>query len=323
MNQGLVSLWMKGRGQLTSGKKLPGAGETRAIAAALGLTGRAADELERLGRRVDDLRARLEAADRSWRKRAAALLGPPGASGPGSPAETTSQENPADTPGTADAGRSGGTPDAGGRAGAGGRADAGSAPGTTGTADTADTADTAGAGRAAGPGPAETAFGDGPPPEGPGEVTAPTPVIVPWHVRLARSRLVVAGVGVPLIVLVAVLLGRSMSGPGPGPVPPTTPPVPPSTTPSVKPPACREGAICLWPERAFRGEMRVWTPGKDRDGKLPADLRDHVGSFVASARACFRDTESGEERETEPTDWSAKYTDPGRFGARMDAIRAC
>ncbi|WP_327091270.1 helix-turn-helix domain-containing protein [Nonomuraea sp. NBC_01738] len=65
-----ISRWLSGAQQLEHGERLPGVEEMFRITEALRLTGPRADALLALGRRVDDLRDRMRALERSWRRRA-------------------------------------------------------------------------------------------------------------------------------------------------------------------------------------------------------------------------------------------------------------
>ncbi|MEU6997769.1 hypothetical protein [Nonomuraea sp. NPDC046570] len=69
-DEGTVSRWLSGAQQLTHGSKLPGVEVMHQVVTVLKLTGPLADELLALGRRVDSLRDRMRAVERSWRSRA-------------------------------------------------------------------------------------------------------------------------------------------------------------------------------------------------------------------------------------------------------------
>ncbi|MFD4140426.1 peptidase inhibitor family I36 protein [Streptomyces sp. NPDC058572] len=82
-------------------------------------------------------------------------------------------------------------------------------------------------------------------------------------------------------------------------------------------PACPGGSVCFFSEADFGGSSWEWTAGSGyRD--LPPSLHDHVGSFVASADACFIAYEPTEKRQARGGDWRRDYR--GDFGGRMDAV---
>ncbi|GGY65152.1 hypothetical protein GCM10010300_05520 [Streptomyces olivaceoviridis] len=82
-------------------------------------------------------------------------------------------------------------------------------------------------------------------------------------------------------------------------------------------PSCPDGSVCLWSGEGFGGSYWEWTARSGyRD--LPPSLHDHVGSFVASTRACFVNWGPVEKRDVFNGDWRSRYL--GDFGGRMDGV---
>ncbi|WP_146607365.1 hypothetical protein [Spongiactinospora gelatinilytica] len=100
------------------------------------------------------------------------------------------------------------------------------------------------------------------------------------------------------------------------------PVLPGAVPPQGAHPNCTVRSICLWPQGKFGGKVWIWSPDESPAGRIPAYLRDHVGSFDAQTDGCFVDSERPEKRPVYAGDWSEKYTDINRFGRRMDTIAA-
>ncbi|MGW2616215.1 peptidase inhibitor family I36 protein [Streptomyces sp. NPDC001500] len=82
-------------------------------------------------------------------------------------------------------------------------------------------------------------------------------------------------------------------------------------------PSCPDGSVCFYSGEDFGGSSWEWTARSGyRD--MPSFLHDHVGSFVASARACFVDWAPVEKRDVINGDWRARYQ--GDFGGRIDGV---
>ncbi|MEU6578060.1 peptidase inhibitor family I36 protein [Streptomyces sp. NPDC046805] len=83
------------------------------------------------------------------------------------------------------------------------------------------------------------------------------------------------------------------------------------------PPSCPKGSVCFWSEEGFHGDRWEWQASIDyRD--MPTNLHDHVGSFVASTRACFTNWDTWEKHEVNVGDSRSDYL--GDFGARIDGV---
>ncbi|QDI73383.1 hypothetical protein CD934_21415 [Streptomyces calvus] len=83
------------------------------------------------------------------------------------------------------------------------------------------------------------------------------------------------------------------------------------------PPSCPDGSVCFWSGEGFDGDYWEWTARSGyRD--MPPRLHDHVGSFVASTRACFVNWQPTEKRNVFNGDWRSRYL--GDFGGRIDGV---
>ncbi|WP_409471979.1 peptidase inhibitor family I36 protein [Streptomyces sp. HC307] len=86
---------------------------------------------------------------------------------------------------------------------------------------------------------------------------------------------------------------------------------------AAAPPACPDGSVCFWSGEGFRGSYWEWTARSGyRD--MPPSLHDHVGSAVASTRACFVNWSPVEKRDVFNGDWRSRYL--GDFGGRIDGV---
>ncbi|MFB8772928.1 peptidase inhibitor family I36 protein [Streptomyces broussonetiae] len=86
---------------------------------------------------------------------------------------------------------------------------------------------------------------------------------------------------------------------------------------AAAPPACADGSVCFWSKEGFGGDYWEWTARSGyRD--MPPGLHDHVGSFVASTRACFVNWGPVEKRDVFNGDWRSRYL--GDFGGRIDGV---
>ncbi|MBX9399670.1 peptidase inhibitor family I36 protein [Streptomyces sp. TRM72054] len=86
---------------------------------------------------------------------------------------------------------------------------------------------------------------------------------------------------------------------------------------AAAPPACPDGSVCFWSDEGFDGNYWEWTARSGyRD--MPPHLHDHVGSFVASTRACFINWGPVEKRDAFNGDWRSRYL--GDFGGRIDGV---
>ncbi|GAB2748594.1 hypothetical protein [Kitasatospora kifunensis] len=83
------------------------------------------------------------------------------------------------------------------------------------------------------------------------------------------------------------------------------------------PPPCAGASICFWSEDAFSGHTWEWT---SRSGyrDMPAFLHDHVGSFVATTRACFINWDPVQKRNVYSGDWRSSYLED--FGGVIDGV---
>ncbi|MFQ3560004.1 peptidase inhibitor family I36 protein [Streptomyces gramineus] len=84
-------------------------------------------------------------------------------------------------------------------------------------------------------------------------------------------------------------------------------------------PSCPDGSVCFWSGEGFGGSYWEWT---SRSGyrDMPPGLHDHVGSFVASTRACLVNWSPTEKRDVFNGDWRSQYL--GDFGGRIDGVGA-
>ncbi|MEV7993078.1 peptidase inhibitor family I36 protein [Streptomyces sp. NPDC086077] len=86
---------------------------------------------------------------------------------------------------------------------------------------------------------------------------------------------------------------------------------------AAAPPACPDGSVCFWSGEGFSGDYWEWTARSGyRD--MPPRLHDHVGSAVASTRACFINWSPVEKRNVFNGDWRSRYL--GDFGGRIDGV---
>ncbi|MET9439955.1 peptidase inhibitor family I36 protein [Streptomyces sp. NPDC006610] len=86
---------------------------------------------------------------------------------------------------------------------------------------------------------------------------------------------------------------------------------------AAAPPSCPDGSICFYSKENFRGSTWEWTARSGyRD--MPSFLHDHVGSFVASTRACFINWSPVEKRDVFNGDWRSRYLSD--FGGRIDGV---
>ncbi|MEU3250081.1 peptidase inhibitor family I36 protein [Streptomyces sp. NPDC006997] len=86
---------------------------------------------------------------------------------------------------------------------------------------------------------------------------------------------------------------------------------------AAAPPPCADGSVCFWSGEGFGGDTWEWTARSGyRD--MPPFLHDHVGSFVASTRACFVNWGPEEKRNVFNGDWRSRYL--GDFGGRIDGV---
>ncbi|MEU7468397.1 peptidase inhibitor family I36 protein [Streptomyces sp. NPDC044984] len=86
---------------------------------------------------------------------------------------------------------------------------------------------------------------------------------------------------------------------------------------SDEPPSCPDGAVCFWSNEGFDGDYWEWhTRSGYRD--TPSRFHDHVGSFVAGARACLVNWQPAEKRDVFDGDWRSRYL--GDFGGRIDGV---
>ncbi|MER7187142.1 peptidase inhibitor family I36 protein [Streptomyces hyaluromycini] len=84
-------------------------------------------------------------------------------------------------------------------------------------------------------------------------------------------------------------------------------------------PSCPDGSVCFWSGEGFGGDYWEWTARSGyRD--MPPNLHDHVGSFVASTRACLVNWSPTEKRDVFNGDWRSQYL--GDFGGRIDGVGA-
>ncbi|MFJ9346752.1 peptidase inhibitor family I36 protein [Streptomyces sp. NPDC101237] len=84
-------------------------------------------------------------------------------------------------------------------------------------------------------------------------------------------------------------------------------------------PSCPDGSVCFWSGEGFGGSYWEWTARSGyRD--MPPGLHDHVGSFVASTRACLVNWSPTEKRDVFNGDWRSQYL--GDFGGRIDGVGA-
>ncbi|MFJ1804776.1 MULTISPECIES: peptidase inhibitor family I36 protein [unclassified Streptomyces] len=82
-------------------------------------------------------------------------------------------------------------------------------------------------------------------------------------------------------------------------------------------PSCPDGSVCFYSGENFGGSSWEWTARSGyRD--MPPYLHDHVGSFVASTRACFINWGPVEKRNVFNADYRTRYL--GDFGGRIDAV---
>ncbi|MFI6107544.1 peptidase inhibitor family I36 protein [Streptomyces sp. NPDC051310] len=72
-------------------------------------------------------------------------------------------------------------------------------------------------------------------------------------------------------------------------------------------PSCHAGSVCFWSGEGFSGSYWEWTASSGYR-YIPYPLRDHVGSFVSSTRACFINWNPVEKRETSSTGTGAPAT---------------
>ncbi|MEU5597395.1 peptidase inhibitor family I36 protein [Streptomyces sp. NPDC020298] len=85
----------------------------------------------------------------------------------------------------------------------------------------------------------------------------------------------------------------------------------------VGPPSCPDGSVCFWSGEGFSGSSWEWTARSGyRD--MPSFLHDHVGSAVASTKACFINWQPVEKRDVYNGDWRSRYL--GDFGGRIDGV---
>lgn len=86
---------------------------------------------------------------------------------------------------------------------------------------------------------------------------------------------------------------------------------------AAAPPPCPDGSVCFWSGEGFSGSYWEWTARSGyRD--MPSFLHDHVGSAVASTKACFINWDPVEKRDVYNGDWRSRYL--GDFGGRIDGV---
>lgn len=88
---------------------------------------------------------------------------------------------------------------------------------------------------------------------------------------------------------------------------------------SVAGEGCGVGAVCFWSEPYFEGLIWEWR-SEWGHRNMPPYLHDHVGSYVAKARACLVDYKPESVREIGPD--GSNYAYLKDFGNRVDAIYA-
>ncbi|MEU0521941.1 hypothetical protein [Streptosporangium sp. NPDC006007] len=140
-----------------------------------------------------------------------------------------------------------------------------------------------------------------------------------WEIRASKTT-IISGIIGTIVVLVGLIVPLAS---GADPAPET---LPPQSSPTSWP-KCNDRSVCLWERQNFVGDPWKWTPGKDPDGPLPPNLRDHVGSFDSQVKfdektkrgVCFVDTTSGEKHPARERDYGSDYL--SRFGSRVDVIQ--